>query len=109
MKTSLLMEKLRLSVDVTNTGKVAGDEVVQLYLRAMYTKQVRPRKELRGFQRVHLNPAKQKTVYFEIGKKQLEYWNENWVVEPGTYDLFVAANSSDKDLELNKVRLVVKD
>ena len=101
--------KTSVSVDVTNTGKVAGDEVVQLYLRAMYTKQVRPRKELRGFQRVHLQPGETRKVYFEIGEKQLEYWNENWVVEPGTYDLFVAGNSSDKDLELNKVRLVVMD
>lgn len=101
--------KTRLSVDIANTGKVAGDEVVQLYIRALYNKKARPKKELRGFQRISLSPGEKKTIYFEIGKKQLEYWNESWVVEPGAYDLFVAANSSDQSLELNKTKLIVQE
>lgn len=101
-------EKTLLSVNITNTGKVAGDEVVQLYIHALYTELARPKKELRGFQRVNLNPCEMKTLYFEIGEKQLEYWNDNWVVEPGEYDLFVASNSSDQNLELNKTKLLVQ-
>ena len=102
-------EKTLLSVNITNTGMVAGDEVVQLYIRARYSDRVRPEKELRGFQRINLNPGEIKTVYFEIGKKQLEYWNDDWIVEPGEYDLYVASDSKDQSLELNKTRVFVKD
>jgi beta-glucosidase len=102
-------EKTVLSVDITNTGEVAGDEVVQLYIRACYNKHVRPKKELRGFQRIYLNPGQKKTVCFEIGKKQLEYWNEDWIVEPGEYEVFVANNSSDEALALIKAKIFVHD
>ncbi len=102
-------EKTTLSVDVTNTGKVTGEEVVQLYIHALNSKRVRPSKELRGFQRIALDPGETKTVRFEIGKKQLEYWNEDWVVEPGEYELFIANDSSDQKLGLNKTTIKVKN
>lgn len=101
-------EKTVLSADVTNTGKTAGDEVVQLYIRAINSSRVRPVKEMRGFQRIHLDPGQVTKVSFEIGKKQLEYWNGDWKVESGLYYLSVAADSSDEQTELNKIRLYVR-
>jgi beta-glucosidase len=101
-------EKTSLSIDITNTGKMAGEEVVQLYIRAWSTERVRPQKELRGFQRVYLEPGQTKTLNFEIGKKQLEYWNEKWLVESGKYTLFIATDSSDEKLKKNNLELNVK-
>lgn len=100
-------DKTLLSVDIANTGKLTGEEVVQLYIRAWDTERVRPHKELRGFQRVHLKPGEIKTLYFEIGKKQLEYWNGKWLVEPGRYTLFIATDSSDEKLKLNNIELIL--
>jgi beta-glucosidase len=100
-------EKTSLSVDITNTGKVPGEEVVQLYIQARNTARVRPKKELRGFQRIYLEPGQKKTLNFEIGKEQLEYWNTNWVVEPGKYTLFTATDSSDEKLQMNNTELII--
>ncbi len=99
--------KTKLSVDIMNTGKVAGEEVVQLYIRAWGTERIRPNKELRGFQRIYLEPGQKKTITFEIGKEQLEYWNEQWLVEPGKYTLYIATDSSDEKLNLNHTDLSV--
>jgi len=100
-------ENTVLSVDITNTGQMTGEEVVQLYIRALYTGRVRPDKELRGFQRVHLEPGETKTLKFDIGETQLEYWNEKWVVESGEYHLSAATNSSDEQLKKHQVKLIV--
>jgi len=102
-------ENTVLTVDVTNTGKTAGDEVVQLYTRAVSSSRIRPGKELRGFQRIHLGPGQVKKVSFEIGKKQLEYWNGAWKVESGQYFLFAADDSSDEKLQMNKIGLYVRE
>ncbi len=99
--------KTTLSVDITNKGKVAGEEVVQLYIQAWGTERIRPNKELRGFQRVLLEPGQKKTITFEIGKGQLEYWNGQWLVEPAKYTLYIATDSSDEKLNLNKTELLV--
>lgn len=61
-------EKTTLSVDVTNTGEVAGEEVVQLYIHALNSKRVRPVKELRGFQRIALDPGKPRLSVLKSGK-----------------------------------------
>ncbi|MDD2436039.1 MAG: glycoside hydrolase family 3 C-terminal domain-containing protein [Massilibacteroides sp.] len=98
-----------LSVNITNTGEVAGEEIVQLYIKAWGTERIRPNKELRGFQRVYLEPGQKKTVTFEIGKEQLEYWNEQWLVEPGKYTLYIATDSSDEKLSLNHTNLLVSN
>lgn len=86
-----------VTVKVTNTGKVAGDEVVQLYIRDEYASVVRPVKQLRGFERVHLKPGETRTVSFLLGSEDLHFWGQDrkWVVEPGDFLVMVGANSRD--------------
>ena len=86
-----------LSVNVTNTGKRAGDEVVQLYLHDQVASITRPLKELRGFARIHLNPGESKSVSFKIGPTDLSLYDRDMkkVVEPGKWDLMVGASSAD--------------
>jgi beta-glucosidase len=85
-----------VTVDVTNTGGRAGDEVVQLYIRDRVSSVTRPVKELRGFERVALAPGETKTVRFTLGPEALRLTNESMerVVEPGTFDVMVGANST---------------
>ena len=64
-------------MDVTNTGKRDGDEVVQLYVKHLGSKVARPRKELRGFRRVTLQPGETKTVELPLAAQSLAYWDEN--------------------------------
>ena len=86
----------RVSVDVTNTGPRAGDEIVQLYVHKRVASVTRPVKELRGFERVTLGPGERKTVTFTLGPEALRFTDEsmNRVVEPGTYDLMVGTSSA---------------
>lgn len=86
-----------ISVKVTNTGKVAGDEVVQLYLRDELASLVRPVRELKGFQRIHLKPGESKTVTFHITPEMLSMYDLhlNKIVEPGTFRFMFGASSSD--------------
>ena len=81
----------RVSVEITNTGKVKGDDVVQMYIRDMYFTVARPRYELKGFRRVTLEPGETKTVAFELTAKELGYWNRacEYVVEPGDFRVWV--------------------
>jgi beta-glucosidase len=85
-----------LTVDVTNSGSRAGDEVVQLYVRDRVSHVTRPVMELRGFQRVSLKPGETRAVTFAIDSKALGYYGlENkWVVEPGAFDLMVGGSSA---------------
>ncbi len=89
--------KTRVSVDVTNTGNRAGDEVVQLYVRDEVSSVTRPIKELKGFQRVNLKPGETRTVSFSIGPEELQFYNREMkrVVEPGTFKIMVGPNSVD--------------
>jgi beta-glucosidase len=84
-----------VTVDVTNTGGRAGDEVVQLYVRDRVASVTRPVKELRGFERVTLAPGERKTVTFKVGPAALRFTDEqmNRVVEPGMFDLMVGTSS----------------
>lgn len=86
-----------VSVDVTNTGDRAGDEVVQLYIRDLVSSVTRPVKELRGFQRVTLQPGETRTVSFELGEKDFRFWNADMqrIVEPGDFEIMSGANSRD--------------
>ncbi len=88
-----------VSVDVTNTGKYTGDEVVQLYIHDMVGSRTRPVKELKGFKRITLNPGETKTVSFPINKEKLKFLNaeKNWVVEPGKFDIMVGTSSAKVD------------
>jgi beta-glucosidase len=90
-------EKTTVSVDVTNTGKRAGDEVVQLYIHDAVSFATRPVKELRGFRRVTLQPGETRTITFEIGPDELAYHGADMkrVVEPGRFDIMVGGNSVD--------------
>ncbi len=86
-----------VSVDVTNSGAVRGDEVVQLYIRDDVSSVTRPVKELRGFRRITLNPGETKTVEFTVGPEELSFLNRDMhrVVEPGTFTIMVGGNSID--------------
>jgi beta-glucosidase len=86
-----------VSVDVTNSGAVRGDEVVQLYIRDDVSSVTRPVKELRGFRRITLNPGETKTVEFTLGPDELSFLNRDMhrVVEPGTFTIMVGGNSID--------------
>lgn len=84
-----------VSVDVTNAGDRAGDEVVQLYVRDVVSSVAKLDKELRRFQRVHLRPGETKTLEFSLGAKDLRLLdrNLNWIVEPGAFDVLVGPSS----------------
>jgi beta-glucosidase len=86
-----------VSVDVTNTGKVRGDEIAQLYIRDEVSSVTRPVKELRGFRRITLDPGQTQTVTFKLGFDQLSFLNRDMhrVVEPGTFKIMVGGNSVD--------------
>jgi len=85
----------KVSVDVTNTGAVRGDEVAQLYIHEKISLVTRPVKELRGFHRVSLNPGETKTVEFTLGPEELAYLNREMqrVVEAGTFEIMAGGNS----------------
>jgi beta-glucosidase len=86
-----------VSVDVTNTGKVRGDEVVQLYIRDEVSSVTRPVKELRGFQRITLRPGETKTVQLSLGPSELSFLNREMqrVVEPAVFRIMVRGNSEE--------------
>jgi beta-glucosidase len=76
---------------------MAGDEVVQLYVRDILSSIARPVMELRGFERVHLKPNGSRDVTFRIGSEQLRMLDRemNWVVEPGTFRVMIGTSSKD--------------
>ena len=87
-----------VSVDVENVGHRAGDEVVQLYVRDVECRVTRPTKELRGFERIGLEPGEKQTVTFAIPARKLSFYDEKthgFVVEPGTFDVLVGSSSAD--------------
>lgn len=90
-------EEATVRLKVTNTGKRAGDEVVQLYTRDVVSSITTYEKNLAGFERVHLQPGETKEVTFTIDRKHLELLDANmkWVVEPGDFTLMVGASSED--------------
>ncbi|HEY8931950.1 MAG TPA: glycoside hydrolase family 3 C-terminal domain-containing protein [Rariglobus sp.] len=89
---------LTVSIDVQNTGKRAGDEVAQLYVHEVNPVVKRPAKELRGFQRVNLQPGEKRTITLTLPASKLAYWDESthaFVVNPGPFDILVGASSED--------------
>jgi beta-glucosidase len=90
-------DSVTVSVDVTNTGKRPGDEVVQLYIRDDVSSVTRPVKELKGFARVNLAPGEQRTVSFTVTPAELQFYGMDMkrVVEPGTFTLMTGPNSVD--------------
>jgi beta-glucosidase len=91
-------ERLTVSVDVTNTGDRAGQEVVQLYVGDVAAAVARPEKELKGFAKVALTPGQTKTVTLELDRTALAYYDERkrrWVAEAGEFELFLGGSSQD--------------
>ena len=90
-------QPVTVSVDVRNTGKVAGDEVVQLYVHDVVSSVTRPVKELKGFRRVTLAPGQATTVQFTLDSEAFALWDEHMkhVVEPGAFEIMVGPNSVD--------------
>jgi beta-glucosidase len=84
-----------VSVEVSNTGALAGDEVVQLYIRDEVSRATRPVMELKGFRRITLAPGERRTVTFELGPEQLSYHGPEMkrVVEPGRFQVMVGGSS----------------
>lgn len=91
----------KLSVDVTNSGKRTGDEVVQLYVKGRGIKDGGAIESLRGFDRITLKPGEKKTVSFNITNQTLQrfYEGKGFAVDKGTYTLFVGSSSASKDLQ----------
>ncbi len=89
---------LRLTVSVTNTGKRAGKEIVQLYIGDEQCSVERPTKELKGFRKIALQPGETKNVTFDIAPEDLQFFSEavhDWVSEPGKFKAYVCASSED--------------
>lgn len=92
---------INVSFDVKNTGSREGDEVVQLYIHEKVTTVTTYEKQLRGFERIHLNPGETKTAHFTLTPDDLSIWNRDmhFVVEPGTFKVMIGASSEDIRLQ----------
>ncbi|WP_261380573.1 fibronectin type III-like domain-contianing protein [Neobacillus bataviensis] len=86
-----------ISIDVSNTGLRAGEEVVQLYISDVVASRVRPVKELKGFKKINLQPGERQTVTFEIDINSLGFYNEamEYIIEPGLFKVFIGSNSQE--------------
>jgi beta-glucosidase len=100
-------DSVKVKIDVTNTGKKAGEEVVQMYIRDKVSSSTRPVKELKGFQRILIGPGETKTVTLELTPEHLAFHNIDmkYVVEPGDFEIMVGNSSRDEDLQ--KINLTV--
>lgn len=101
-------QKATIRLKVTNTGKRAGDEVVQLYTRDILNSVTTYEKNLAGFERIHLKPGESKEIVFTLDRKHLELLNADmkWTVEPGEFAIMAGASS--EDIRLNGI-LTVED
>lgn len=91
-------DKITFNVSVKNTGAREGSEVVQLYISDLKSSVLRPTKELKGFEKIKLNPGEEKTVSFTIDKEALSYFDADkheWVAEPGDFEAVIGASSTD--------------
>ena len=105
-KSAKLGDKsFKVSVDVSNTGDMDGDEIVQLYIRDDYSSVTRPVKELKDYKRVHLKKGETKTVEFDVPFDALAFYDldMNYVVEPGTFTVMAGPSSIDEDLLKGKL------
>lgn len=89
---------LTVSVDVTNTGKLTGKEIVQVYVHDQKSDLIRPQKELKGFAKVELDPGETKTVSFKLDFRSFAYYHpehKQWITEDGDFDILIGASSAD--------------
>ena len=90
--------RVTVSVDVTNTGTVEGDEVVQLYVADLEASVIRPLKELKGFRRVRIATGDTEPVSFDLDERAFAFWDptvQGWVAEPGDFEVLVGSSSRD--------------
>ena len=101
-------QEIIVTLKVTNSGKFAGEEIVQLYLRDKVASVVRPIMELKDFQKIKLNIGETKTVTFIIDNQKLSFYNEklDYISEPGDFDLLIG--SSSKDLHFKETFELIK-
>ena len=102
LKVNASSGSIDVSVMVKNTGRRAGDEVIQLYVKHLNSKVSRPLKELKGFTRVYLGPQEEKTVKLSLPASRLAYWNaetDRWVVEKDQIEITVGGSSTDARLK----------
>ena len=109
-------EKVKVTVDVTNTGNRAGKEVVQLYVRNAPASVFRPVRELKGIEKVELAPGETKTVSFTLCKRAFAYWHaqlQDWMVETGTFGIEIARSSRDivlcEDIEVRGTKALPQE
>jgi beta-glucosidase len=91
-------QSFEVSVTLENSGDAAGQEVVQLYIRDRESTLLRPQKELKGFEKVHLEPNESHTITFDLGPRSLSYYDPHqmdWIAEPGVFEVQVGASSRD--------------
>lgn len=92
------VDGLTVSVDVTNTGDIAGKEIVQVYVHDQKSDLVRPQKELKGFAKIELRPGETKTVSIELDFRAFAYYHpkyHQWITENGDFDILIGASSAD--------------
>lgn len=102
LKLQAVGKKVTVSFAVKNTGKVAGADVAQLYVHDIQSSLPRPQKELKGFQKVFLQPGETKQVMITLDENAFQYFNDvmnKWVFEPGAFEIKVG--SSSRDIKLN--------
>jgi len=102
-KTNKIAGSIQISLDIENTGKVAGSEIVQLYLRDVKSTVVRPVKELKGFKKILLSPGESKNIVFTLGPEELSMYDRNMkkIVEPGVFKVMLGSSSEKIHLEGN--------
>jgi beta-glucosidase len=106
-KTFKQDEAVTVAVEVTNSGKMDGEEIVQLYIRDKVSSVTRPVKELKGYQRVALKAGETKTVSFTIDAESLAFYDINmtYCVEPGEFTIMTGSSSNDKNLKLTTLEV----
>lgn len=91
-------DTIKVQCSLSNTGKVAGAEVIQLYIHDNHAGVPRPEKELKGFKKIFLDPGETKSVNFVINRKDLSYWDiqsHNWKAEKGQFEVLIGSSSAD--------------
>lgn len=102
-------ENVTVTVNVTNTSEIAGDEVIQLYLASGFEQEGRPLKSLKGFDRVHIQPGETREISFELTKDELAFWDtesDQYKVFPGNYQIMVGPSSEDEGLISTPLKIV---
>ncbi len=99
-------KKLTVTVDIKNTGKVAGKEVVQLYIRDLVGSITRPVKELKGFDKIEIAPGQTKKVVFEITPELLKFYNSDLKFDWESGDFMIMVGPNSKELQSRKINWV---